>query len=161
MVIRQAGVEELPEIMAVYDAAKKFMRSTGNTTQWLNGYPREETIREDMRKGNFFVIVAEERIVGAFCMTREEEADYRNITNGQWLNEKPYAVIHRLGSTGTERGVAKACIDWCFQRFPNLRADTNENNLVMQHLLEKNGFVRCGSISVEGRPGWVAYQKIS
>jgi hypothetical protein len=161
MEIRQAEIAELPAIMQVYDAAKRFMRSTGNTTQWLNGYPREETVREDIESGNCFVLTSGDGIAGVFCMTQAEEADYRNITDGHWLNEEPYAVIHRLGSAGTERGVAKACIDWCFRRFPNLRADTNVSNLVMQHLLEQNGFVRCGSILVENRPGWIAYQKIS
>ena len=43
----------------------------------------------------------------------------------------------------------------------SLRADTHEDNKIMQHLLEKNGFVRCGIIHVEDGTPRVAYQKLS
>ena len=43
----------------------------------------------------------------------------------------------------------------------SLRADTHADNKVMQHLLEKNGFTRCGVIHVaDGSPRF-AYQKLA
>ena len=35
------------------------------------------------------------------------------------------------------------------------------DNKIMQHLLEKNGFARCGIIHVEDGTSRVAYQKLS
>ena len=41
------------------------------------------------------------------------------------------------------------------------RADTHADNKIMQHLLEKNGFTRCGVIHVaDGSPRF-AYQKLA
>ena len=37
--------------MAVLDAAKKIMRSSGNSGQWINGYPGEDIIRSDISSG--------------------------------------------------------------------------------------------------------------
>ena len=43
----------------------------------------------------------------------------------------------------------------------SLRADTHADNKIMQHLLEKNGFTRCGIIHVaDGSPRF-AYQKLA
>ena|GEM_PF-5473312 len=32
--IRQATVQDIPTILRIYDAARAFMRHTGNMTQW-------------------------------------------------------------------------------------------------------------------------------
>lgn len=39
VVIRRAVAGDLPAIMRIYDAARQFMRSQGNATQWSGGYP--------------------------------------------------------------------------------------------------------------------------
>ena len=41
MEIRQALLEEIPEIMKIYEAARRFMAEHGNPTQWVIGYPSE------------------------------------------------------------------------------------------------------------------------
>ena len=72
---------------------------------------------------------------------------YARIDGGAWLDdEAPYGVIHRLASTPQSHGVGKACIDWCFERIPNLRIDTHRDNRIMQHLMQKMGFSYCGII---------------
>ena len=52
-----------------------------------------------------------------------------------------------------------ACLDWCTARASQLRADTHADNKVMQHLLEKHGFVRCGIIYVSNGTPRIAYQR--
>ena len=87
---------------------------------------------------------------------------YAKIEDGQWLNDEvPYGTIHRLASAGDRRGVASEVIAWCLEHCESLRADTHADNKIMQHLLEKNGFVRCGIIHVEDGTPRVAYQKLS
>ena len=39
MEVRQALLEEISEIMKIYEAARCFMAEHGNPTQWVNGYP--------------------------------------------------------------------------------------------------------------------------
>ena len=44
--IRLARVEDLDEIVKIYDFAKGFMVRTGNPTQWAGSYPQRELLEE-------------------------------------------------------------------------------------------------------------------
>ena len=47
MEIRKASVQDLGQIMQVYDKARKFMRENGNAEQWGEDYPSAELIEHD------------------------------------------------------------------------------------------------------------------
>ena len=51
-----------------------------------------------------------------------------------------------MASDGTERGIFERCLAFCLERSGNLRIDTHADNRIMQRLIEKSGFVRCGII---------------
>jgi hypothetical protein len=97
--------------------------------------------------------------VGTFCFIRGEDPTYAKIYNGEWLNDRPYATVHRIASSGKEKGVAKACFEWCFTQCPNIRVDTHRDNHVMQHILQSMGFTFCGIIFVANGTERLAYQK--
>lgn len=161
VLIRPAGLEDLPLVMEIYDYARAFMRANGNVTQWVNGYPSEELIRQEIQDGHSFVCTdGDGEIVGTFCFILGDDPTYRQIYDGAWLNDEPYGVIHRMGTNGKRKGIAEACLDWSFQHSDNIRVDTHRDNLVMQHILEKNGFKRCGIIYVRDGTERIAYQKI-
>ncbi len=42
----------------------------------------------------------------------------------------------------------------------NFRIDTHNDNKIMQHVIEKNGFIRCGIIYVKDGSPRIAYEKI-
>lgn len=159
MEIRAARPEELGRILEIYDTARQFMRAHGNSAQWINGYPQSALIEGDIAAGASFVCQQGGRIVGVFAFFTGEEPSYRVIEEGNWLDEAPYGVLHRLGSDGTVRGVGRFCLKWCFSRCGNLRVDTHRNNVPMQKLLESEGFVRCGLIHIEDGSERVAFQK--
>ena len=96
-------------------------------------------------------------VVATFCFSVGEDPTYARI-EGEWLDQAPYGVIHRLASNGKAKGVARQCIAWCFARHTNLRADTHADNLIMQKSLEDNGFQKCGIIYTRESPR-IAYQK--
>lgn len=50
MEIRKASVQDLGQIMQVYDKARKFMRENGNAEQWGEDYPSAELIEHDIDK---------------------------------------------------------------------------------------------------------------
>ena len=52
-------------------------------------------------------------------------------------------------------------VNWCLEHCESLRADTHADNKIMQHLLEKNGFTRCGIIHVADGTPRIAYQRLS
>lgn len=49
-------------------------------------------------------------------------------------------------------------MDYCKAQIPHLRIDTHEDNKVMQHVLEKYGFVRCGIVYVSDGSPRIAYE---
>lgn len=158
--IRPTTPDDLPEVMAVYAIAREFMCRSGNASQWAGGYPAEAFIGEEIVAGHSFVCENEAKeIVGTFCLIHGDDPTYAQIYDGEWLNNESYATVHRIASSGKEKGVAKFCIEWCFTRYPNIRIDTHRNNLVMQHIIQSMGFTYCGIIFVSNGSERLAYQK--
>lgn len=155
MKIRKATTQDLDCIMQVIDAARNLMRTNGNHTQWINGYPSAKVIMNDINQNIGYVCINDTEIVGYFSFLKGDnpEPTYNIIDDGKWLNNEPYGVIHRLASNGKAKGVAKACFDYCFTQINNIRVDTNNNNLPMQNFFKKYGFTYCGIIYVaDGSP---------
>lgn len=158
--IRKGTLADIDAIMACYDSARRFMRASGNLSQWINGYPSRELVREDISKEVCYVGIDEDgEIVMAFAFILGEDPTYTVIEDGEWLNDLPYGTIHRLGSNGKYNGVLRMCVDFCMERINNLRLDTHAENSIMQHAAEKLGFKRCGIIYCIDESPRIAYQK--
>ena len=54
MKIRATELKDLPRVMEIYDYARAFMRTNGNVTQWIGGYPSEALIRQEIEDGPSF-----------------------------------------------------------------------------------------------------------
>lgn len=161
--VRRAVSTDLPRVMGAIDHARGLMRACGNFVQWTDGYPSAELMAAEIEVGHCFVCVhtASCRVVGTFCFIRGEDPTYAHIEQGRWLNDEPYAAIHRLATDGTVHGVARACLEWCASQCANLRVDTHQDNAPMQHILEQHGFVRCGIIRLANGSPRIAYQRIA
>ena len=55
MKIRATELKDLPRVMEIYDYSRAFMRTNGNVTQWIGGYPSEALIRQEIEDGHSFV----------------------------------------------------------------------------------------------------------
>lgn len=159
MEIRKATMEDLPILLKLYENARSFMASHGNPTQWGTGYPSQDLLECDIRNGCSYVCEEHGKISAAFFYDFGTDETYATIYNGQWLDEAPYGVVHRIASDGTIRGTASFCLDWALKQCGSLKIDTHRDNTVMQHLLEKNGFTYCGIIYLEDGSERLAYQK--
>lgn len=146
--IRTATAEDLPTIKLVYDGARRQMELNGNPTQWSGGYPWPDLLKEDVEKERLFVMTIKERICGVFAFMLGVDPTYVEIEDGAWLNDEPYGAIHRIASNGERQGVFKACLDFCLEQTDNVRIDTHADNALMQAVLLKNGFKKCGVIYV-------------
>ena len=161
MTIRTASKEDLKSIMTVLEAARGIMRSSGNAGQWVNGYPTEEIILNDIARGYGHVVEKEGRVVAYFVFIPSPEPTYLSIYEGAWIDDAlPYHVVHRIGSYPDVHGVFNAIMDWCFQRERNIRIDTHRANGIMQHCILNYGFQYCGIIYLESGDDRLAYQKI-
>lgn len=160
MEIRKTTPADLEQVMAIYDRARAFMRATGNPTQWAGGYPARELICRDIEEGVSYVALENGEPETVFLFRIGDDPTYHVIEDGAWIQDGPYGVIHRIASMGRVPGCGSKCIQWCFSQCGNLRCDTHDDNKVMQHVLEKNGFVRCGRIYIEDGSPRIAYQKV-
>ncbi len=159
MQIRLAKQEDLEAMLSIYEHARSSMRKNGNPTQWGNSYPQRDILENDIHQKHSYVMVSEDGdIYGTFMFMIGEEPNYKRIDNGTWLNDKPYGVIHRVASDGRTKGVLRDIVRFCRNRCENLRIDTHADNKIMQYLLEKNGFVRCGTVYMEDGSARIAYQ---
>lgn len=160
--IRHTRTEELQTVMQVYAAARHFMRQSGNPDQWGDNYPSSQEIKADIAASRSYVCLNEEEEIVAVFFFQQKEPDptYHHIEGGAWLNDAPYGVIHRIASSGRERGVMQAVVTWCFNQINNLRIDTHRDNQVMQRALKKLNFQYCGIIYLQNGDERLAYQKI-
>lgn len=181
--IRRASVQDKERICEIYAFARKFMAENGNPNQWKNNNPSEQVIDNDIINGNLYVIeetfkeqqknqqIKDEqmnksaddinsRIHGVFYFRTGEDDTYNVIENGSWLSDDTYGTIHRVAGDGQIHGVLTMAVQFCEQRIKHLRIDTHNDNKIMQHVIEKNGFTRCGIIYVEDGSERIAYEKL-
>ena len=161
MEIRKTELADLDVLLKMYERARMFMSSHGNPTQWGNSYPPKTLLAEDIENGNSYVCIEHGIIIATFYYKDGRDDSYIKIYNGQWLNEAPYGVVHRITSDGTIKGAATFCLNWALGQCGNLKIDTHRDNVVMQHMLDKNGFTYCGIIYLEDGSERLAYQKTS
>lgn len=163
MTVRNAQLTDLEAIKQIYAYAREQMKKNGNPSQWGDNRPSEDTIRADIRNFQSYVITRKtetcSEICGAFAFIIGEDPTYRIPEYGHWLNEAPYGTIHRLAAGDNAKGIFNTCLAWCLAQIPNIRIDTHRDNLIMRHLLEKNGFKKCGIIYLENNSPRLAYQK--
>ena len=97
--IRLATLSDLNKLMDIFDTARRFMQSTGNANQWINGYPQRELIMHEINSGHCYVCINEqESVAGTFCFIQGPDPTYSRIDEGDWLDNDPYWVIHRIAS---------------------------------------------------------------
>lgn len=161
MNIRPARESELPRLMELFDTARAYMRKNGNTVQWVNGYPSEDLIRQDIAQDRAFVVEEDGVVEAVFCYLagRHVEPTYAVVYGGAWPDDAPYGVIHRLASSGKLRGVMGFCADWALSRCPVLRVDTHESNATMRSAMARLGCAERGTIILGDETPRIAFQK--
>ena len=161
MRIRPARESELPRLMELFDTARAYMRRNGNTVQWVNGYPSEDLIRQDIAQDRAFVVEEDGVVEAVFCYLagRHVEPTYAVVYGGAWPDDAPYGVIHRLASSGKLRGVMGLCADWALSRCPVLRVDTHESNATMRSAMARLGCAERGTIILGDETPRIAFQK--
>ena len=151
--IRKTLDTDIPVVMAIYDAARAFMREHGNATQWPVGTPSAEQLKSDIATSGSYVCEVDGRVVATFAFLPGPDSSYDVIEDGQWRSDAPYAVLHRVASDGTVHGVAAAMFAFAKERFDHLRIDTHQDNLPMQGAIANAGFERAGVVYVsDGTP---------
>ena len=163
-----AKKEDLSEIMPIIEQAQAYLASQA-IEQWQNGYPNEATILKDVKNNESYIVSSEESTPLATAMfTTRNEPTYKRI-EGQWITktDATYGVIHRMAVNKDFRGtgIAQFIFKQCehilkHNRIQSMRIDTHEDNLDMQALLKKLGYLFCGVIYLENSDKRLAYEKL-
>ena len=165
--IRKAEKSDLEKILQIYAVAREFMKKNGNPTQWGDSWPLDEDIEKNISEKNQLVACFKvenencnpgecgkslkseksEEIAATFLFLPEPEEAYKNLKDGIWPeNTEDYFVIHSFASAMKARGAATFCFEWC-EKQPGvhcIKVDTHKNNIPMQNLLKKLGYIYCG-----------------
>lgn len=164
MNIRHATEQDFTKIMEIYEYARSFMADHGNPNQWgPTKWPPEDLIHEDIRTGHSYVCEEDGRVVGTFYYNygKDIEPTYAVIEDGEWLKNGDYGVVHRVAGDGSVKGIGTFCLNWAYEQCGHLRIDTHTDNKVMQSLLSKLGFKKCGIVYVvEDNYPRLAYEKV-
>lgn len=158
MIIRQSRLSDIPRLQEVFAVARNFMRQTGNPNQWPDTYPSIDQLTSDIKSGDSFVCLEDDRIVATFLLRGGNDPTYDIIYDGAWTNNNPYATIHRIASSGEVKGIFKFVMDYALKHYETIRIDTHRDNMVMQGLVKNYGFAYCGIIHCWNGDERLAYQ---
>lgn len=136
---------------------RRFLKESG-VDQWQNGYPTREIYEADIEKGFCHVFMVEGKLAGVISVFFEPEECYELVYDGKWLTgNAQYALFHRAAVADECRGRELRAKCYLMRRiwlpssgFRSLRGDTHRDNKTMRGLLEKSGFVHCGTIYLSG-----------
>lgn len=161
---RKAEEADLERIWVIIGQAKTQMRQLGSH-QWDEHYPTFETIQQDIETGNGYVFCKGNTVVAYGVISFDGEPVYNDI-DGQWTNELPYMIVHRLAVADEmkRQGMAKRFMleaeEVSRQKgIYNFRVDTNYDNEYMLHLIDSLGFQYTGEVRYRGNNIRKAFEK--
>ena len=173
MNIRKTTPTDIDAVMAIIEEARGTIAALG-IDQWQNGSPNRAMIEEDIALGQGYCVEAEGAVIGTFALLENGEPTYDPICDGEWQTPDhrkdgtaAYLAIHRVAISVACRGsgISTAIINHAADTARrlgrgSLRIDTHRGNVVMRRMLEKHGFVHCGTIYLQNGDERVAYEKV-
>ena len=164
MKLSSAKRKDIPLIMELISQGKEHLRQQG-VSQWQNGYPSVSDIEKDISSEKAYLIVEQKLVIGYLCIDFDGDPVYPTL-KGKWLSNEKYGVIHRMTIGDSFRGkgragdVLKLAEKICQSRgVSSIRIDTDSTNQKMQHILDKSGFIPCGSLWIDGSEK-IGYEKL-
>ena len=155
--LTQARIDELTTCIEIIREGRTFQQEQG-FIQWTEAYPSPALIENDILEGGGYLFKIDGVPAGYMYLAFDGDPAYSEETC-RWRADVPYVVVHRLALSrriagrGLSRAVFESIRDLCRQRqIGCIRIDTDSHNKRMQHVLQKCGFVRCGTVLFEGDP---------
>lgn len=162
---RKGEERDLNTVMELVADAQNWFRKQ-NIDQWQDGYPTRELILSDILYNINYIIEYNGIAVATAVISFAGEPTYAKIKGKGWLNESPYAVVHRIAVSDRcrRKGIAREILHFteelCIERgVSDIRIDTHCDNIAMRSLLKKMGYTHCGRITLTSGAYREAYQK--
>ncbi len=155
MILRKATTVEVPQIWEIIQYAIAQRKADGSQ-QWQDGYPNENSIRNDIDKGYAYVLEENNTILLYAAILFDKEPAYDSI-EGKWLTEGDYMVLHRVAASPLAKGkgiatqffqmVEEVCVK---NNVFSIKVDTNFDNVPMLKIMDKLGYTYCGEVYFRG-----------
>lgn len=158
LIIRKSSISDIPRLHEIFAIARRFMAETGNPNQWAETYPSEDLLMSDIESGDSYVCMREDKVVATFVLRGGMDPTYKIIYDGAWINDESYGTIHRIASSGEEKGIFAIVMKYALSKHKTIRIDTHRDNKVMQNIITKAGFRYCGIIHCWSGDERLAYQ---
>lgn len=166
MQIRKAEMADFDQVMAILKDGRNQLAERG-IDQWQGDYPNPDHVKEDIEHGYAYLVKSEDgETVGTLSIVPAPDTTYDQLDGAWQVETNDYVTIHRVAihSDHTGHGYAsklyQAVISYFtsgFNDVKSIRVDTHEDNLPMQHLIEKSGFKRVGTLHGVYRPNEISY----
>ena len=132
--------------MDVTKACASYLQKMG-IMQWNDQYPTEEAFTQDILRGELYVLLDGERIIGMVTITSLIDEEYKTV---EWLTKNENSIyIHRLAvhPECQGKGNAQRLMDFAEyyavqQGYDSVRLDTFSKNRRNQQFYEQRGYVR-------------------
>ncbi len=161
--IEKAKLTDLSEIVAVIESARAFLKAQGIDQWQKSAYPAMSDIRTDIENDVAYVLKVAGKVAAYGAVIAGFDPAY-DLIQGAWRNDNhDYVTVHRMAVSTAFRGQALGqrfltSVFETFSTYQDFRVDTHPDNQIMQHILAKLGFEKCGVVMFEGAR-W-AYQKV-
>ncbi|WP_320051957.1 GNAT family N-acetyltransferase [uncultured Acetobacteroides sp.] len=149
--IRQSKKRDAAKLMAVVKAASSAMLAKG-IDQWDEIYPNSDVLKDDIGKGELFVLEENGAIKGMVVLNEFQDKEYADVC---WaLTEGRQLVVHRLCVHPDYQGVGvgkrlMAFAEDYAQRngYSSIRLDCFTQNPASVALYERLGYAKAGTVT--------------
>ncbi len=149
MMIIQAKAGDVPAVAKLAVKTRLHMLSIG-LQQWPGNYPDQARFQNDYEQNALFLYFEEDKILGSISLLPDDESAYREI---QWFKDHSL-VIHRLivDPDRQRQGIGQKLFAFAIAKaqeegYASVKVDTHPDNLRMQALIKRMGFVDVGYLS--------------
>lgn len=153
--LRKAEIEDAQTIWGILQQAIERRKQDGST-QWQQGYPNLETIKNDIAKDFGYVMTVDGKIAVYTALIMNDEPAYDSI-DGAWLSNGDFVVVHRVAVDNrfAGQGMVKKLFDHIEEftkskGIQSIKVDTNFDNAAMLKILESKGYSYCGEVFLAG-----------
>ena len=157
MEIRKCNEKDIASVGMFYDNVVRFLCENVNYPKWTyKEYPSEKSVMEMTQKGDQFICIDNDIIVGAFVLNDDPQGKYENATWNVPLSRGEYMVCHALASATSlqGKGIGRQMVEYCIEYAKRhgdkaVRLDVVPDNIPARKLYEKCGFQHVGEADLE------------
>ena len=150
MKVRRAIIKDLKRVQDLYGIVSDEMAGTIYDIMWRRDiYPSKKEIVKDIRHHELYVLVKDNKIIGAMVLNHEYDECYNKLSWQIFADDDEVLILHRLCIHPQYRGCGKFLIKQAIEiaKFLNqkaIRLDVLCTNKPAIYLYEKYGFLLQG-----------------